>query len=66
MTERMESNHDVGTHARQPPRKRRPVWPGLLVITLGVVFLLDNLDVIESERLFRFWPVILIVAGVKH
>ena len=62
----MESNHNVGTHERRPPRKRRPVWPGLLVITVGVVFLLDNLDVIESEQLFRFWPVILIVAGVKH
>jgi hypothetical protein len=35
-----------------------------LLIGLGVLFLLDNLGVPVINQLGRFWPVILIVAGV--
>ena len=66
MTEQFASNHEVRPDQRRPPRRLRPVLPGLLVITLGIVFLLDNLDLVESGRILRFWPVILIVAGVKY
>ncbi len=66
MTDRIASDPEVRTHERRPPRGLRPVLPGLLVLTLGIVFLLDNLDFVESGRILRFWPVILIVAGVKH
>jgi hypothetical protein len=37
---------------------------GLAVATLGVLFLLDNLGLIEVERYLEFWPVVLIVVGV--
>jgi predicted membrane protein len=37
---------------------------GLLVIGLGVLFLLDNLDIIDFHRAITFWPVVFIVAGV--
>jgi predicted membrane protein len=37
---------------------------GLLVIGLGVLFLLDNLDIIDFHRAITFWPVAFIVAGV--
>ena len=66
MTDQIASDPEVRTHGSRPPRGLRPVLPGLLVITLGIVFLLDNLDFVESGRILRFWPVILIVAGVKH
>ena len=66
MTEQIKSNHEVPPHERRPPRGLRPVLPGLLILTLGIVFLLDNLDFVESGRILRFWPVILVVAGVKH
>lgn len=42
------------------------VWP-LVLITLGVVFLLNNLGVIEWEiwgTLVRMWPVLLVAIGV--
>ena len=39
---------------------------GLLLISLGVIFLLDKLDIMDIGDFFRlFWPVILIVIGVK-
>ncbi len=39
---------------------------GVLLITLGVVFLLDKLDVMDVGDFFStFWPVILIVIGFK-
>lgn len=66
MTDQIASDPEVRTPGSRPPRRLRPVLPGLLVITLGIVFLLDNLDFIESGRMLRLWPAILIVAGVKH
>lgn len=66
MTERTASDPDTGTRPEPPPRRARPFLPGLLVAALGVVFLLDNLDVIDSGRILRFWPLILILAGARH
>jgi TM2 domain-containing membrane protein YozV len=41
---------------------RAPIGPVLLIV-LGVLFLLDTLQVIEFRQLARFWPVLLIIAG---
>lgn len=40
-----------------------PVAP-ILLIGLGVMFLLSNLDLLELDRVIRYWPVLLIVGGV--
>ena len=66
MTERTASDPDTGTRPERSPRRVRPFLPGLLVAALGVVFLLDNLDVIDSGRILRFWPLILILAGARR
>jgi hypothetical protein len=42
---------------------RFPAAP-IVVITLGVVFLLSNLQILEIRRLLRFWPVLMIALGV--
>jgi hypothetical protein len=42
---------------------RFPAAP-ILLIALGVVFLLNNLELVELRRLLRYWPVMLIVLGV--
>ena len=39
-----------------------PVAP-VLLIALGVLFLLHNLDILELRRVMRYWPVALIVLG---
>lgn len=66
MTERTASDPETGIRPQRPARRVRPFLPGLLVAALGVVFLLDNLDVIDSGRILRFWPLILILAGARH
>ena len=37
--------------------------PGLIVIAIGLLFLLENLNVIYVEDWWRYWPVLLIVIG---
>ncbi len=37
---------------------------GIAVISLGLLFLLDNLDLIEFREIRRFWPILLIIVGV--
>jgi hypothetical protein len=41
---------------------RFPVAP-VLLIALGVVFLLNNLEIVELRRALRYWPALLIVLG---
>jgi hypothetical protein len=36
---------------------------GVGVLMLGLLWTLDNMDVLESEQITQFWPVILIAAG---
>jgi predicted membrane protein len=37
---------------------------GVLVIAMGLLFLLDNLGVIDFRRALAFWPMVFIIAGV--
>jgi len=36
---------------------------GLVVIGMGLLFLLDNLDILDMHRAFSFWPMLFVVAG---
>jgi hypothetical protein len=40
-----------------------PIAP-ILLIVLGVIFLLNNLDFFQMERVIRYWPVLLIGVGI--
>jgi hypothetical protein len=44
-------------------RSRFPMAP-VLLIAFGVLFLLDNLDLLKIGRLLRYWPALLIVLGI--
>jgi hypothetical protein len=37
---------------------------GFGILTLGLLWTLDNLDIMESEPITRWWPVVLILIGV--
>jgi predicted membrane protein len=37
---------------------------GVLVIAMGLLFLLDNLDILDVHRAISFWPMVFIIAGV--
>ena len=39
---------------------------GLIVAALGVLWTLDNLDILESEPIQRWWPLLLVLAGVSR
>jgi len=41
------------------------VWGGILIL-VGLAFLLDHMGIISVERLWRFWPMILVFAGVMN
>ena len=36
---------------------------GLLVIAMGLLFLLDNLNILDMHRAFSFWPMLFVVVG---
>jgi predicted membrane protein len=40
-------------------------WPGVILVILGVLFLLDTLEVSSFSHIVRtYWPVILIIVGI--
>lgn len=43
----------------------RNIWPGLILLILGILFLLDNLEVASFGHIVRtYWPLILILMGI--
>ena len=52
-------NHDEGRRAGRRSRIAfGPLLPGIVLTTVGLAFLLDNLDLVDSWAILRFWPVI--------
>ena len=43
--------------------RRLPIGP-VVLIALGIIFLLQNLGLLELRRFLRYWPVLLIILGV--
>lgn len=37
---------------------------GLVLLTMGVLFTLDNLNVMETEHIIRWWPAVFVVVGL--
>ena len=55
------------THETQPRRRRGSLIGPLVLIGLGIVFLLNNLGVVDWDVwqiVFRLWPILLIAAGL--
>jgi len=55
------------TSMTQPTARRGPtaqVVFGLFIVVLGVLFTLDNLDLLDARDYLRFWPSVLIVVGL--
>src|SRR4051794_27546877 len=56
----MRNNHEPDWQERYSVG---PVIPGLILVALGALFLLNNLHVVQIRELIRYWPVILIALG---
>jgi cell wall-active antibiotic response 4TMS protein YvqF len=52
-----------GFLARRNGHSRFPAGP-VVLIALGVLFLLNNLEILEFRRILRYWPALLIVGGL--
>jgi hypothetical protein len=37
---------------------------GLIIVTLGLLWTLDNLDVVDSDAILRWWPVAILAVGL--
>jgi predicted membrane protein len=55
--------HDERAHGF---RANPGIIPGLVVIAVGVIFLLSNLNIVYVHELWRYWPVVLIAAGLAR
>jgi hypothetical protein len=50
---------------RSLTRGTRGLIFGIFVVIAGVTLLLDQMNLIDANRVFRFWPLLLIVWGVS-
>jgi len=41
------------------------LWFGIAILSLGILWTLDNLDILESEPILGWWPLLLIAFGVS-
>lgn len=41
------------------------IW-GAVICAIGVVLLLDHMGIISADRLWRFWPLVIIVPGIVN
>jgi hypothetical protein len=48
----------------EEPRSRTPIG-AFVLIGLGVLFLLDEMGALHFDWIWRFWPLILIVLGIR-
>ena len=60
---------DPGTVAESEPgesctRSQIPIG-AFVLIGLGVLFLLNEMEVLNFDRLWRFWPIVLIAIGIR-
>lgn len=39
---------------------------GFVLLGLGILWTLDNMNIYESERLLKWWPLVLILIGLTH
>jgi predicted membrane protein len=48
------------------PTSYRNIWPGLILLILGILFLLNNLEMMSFGYIARtYWPLILILIGLS-
>ena len=47
-------------------RQRKQMMWGLVLIAVGVVFLLDRMDIVDASSMWHYWPLLLVVAGINQ
>ncbi len=52
--------------SRRRSRDHGGLVPGLIMMAVGLVFLLDRFDVISVRQIWRYWPMVVIAIGLGH
>jgi hypothetical protein len=47
-------------------RQRKQMMWGLVLIVVGLVFLLDRMNVLDASDIWHYWPLLLVVAGINQ
>jgi len=56
----------IGIHLGQACEGHWGLFTGVVIALVGLVILLDNLNIVAASRLYRFWPLILIACGLMY
>ena len=48
------------------PRSNGRLWFGLIVLTVGVLFTLDNLGLLDASEYIKWWPLLIIAGGIAR
>ncbi len=57
----IENENETYSQNKAQPQK----WLGIILLIFGGIFLLENFGIIESINFAKYWPLILIVFGLK-
>lgn len=62
--EMKKSAHKIIDEVAEETNKYKPqyIW-GVILVVLGLIFLLDNFNIISFDYIWRFWPLTLIIIG---
>jgi len=60
-----EINQNLGDR-RPRQRFNGGILPGIILIVVGTLFLLDHLGIIQASRYWLFWPLVLIAVGLAR
>jgi TM2 domain-containing membrane protein YozV len=59
------SGQAAAAAAPEKPAAQGSVFWGLLLMAIGVIFLLANFNVFQLDQILDFWPVAVILVGIK-
>ncbi|MCW5962796.1 MAG: hypothetical protein KIT83_02060 [Bryobacterales bacterium] len=69
MTKGVNTHGGCGVNTAEGTTRVAPIFPGLALITVGVIALAFRLEWVDPEtlgQLWKLWPVALILAGVSE
>ena len=56
----------IGIHLGKGCETNWGIFTGVLISLIGLIILLDNLNIVAAARLYRFWPLILVAFGLMY
>jgi predicted membrane protein len=63
LREQIHQEIHTSINPRPWPRNRNGIVPGIILVVVGSIFLLDHMGIIQAEHFWKFWPLILIAVG---